>query len=176
MSKIIKINDKIIENNILFLDDVINSRMSTQIIAQLLYYDSISEVGKPIKMYINSPGGSVVDGFAIIDTMSHLKRDVHTIIIGECSSMAVLVSITGNKRFMYKHAEMMIHGISSYSNGYEKYADLIVRYKNASDITKTLQNYIYEHSIIKEKNIDWKVDNYFNANRAKKLKLIDYII
>jgi ATP-dependent Clp protease protease subunit len=87
--------DKLLDNRILFLSGPINSYISEVIKANLLYLDSISN--KDITLYINSPGGSIYDGFGILDTMEYIKSDIVTINTGLAASMSAVILCAGTK-------------------------------------------------------------------------------
>lgn len=99
-----------LKNREIFIFDVIEEELSKRVIQQLLYLDDKSH--DDITIWINSPGGCVHDGFAIIDTMNKIKSNVTTIINGSACSMAANISINGNKRFITKHSVWMAHDMS----------------------------------------------------------------
>ncbi len=93
-----------------FLEEGVNDALANQIIAIMLYLDS-DDPGKPIYLYINSPGGSVTAGLAIYDTMRHIKSEVVTICVGLAASMGAFLLCGGSKgkRLALPHARIMIH-------------------------------------------------------------------
>lgn len=95
---------------IIFLSQEVDDSIANQIVAAMLYLDS-EDPGKPISLYINSPGGSVTAGMAIYDTMQHIKSEVVTICVGLAASMGafLLASGTKGKRIALPHARIMIH-------------------------------------------------------------------
>ena len=95
-------NDKLLDNRIIFIKGEINEESSNDVISRLLYLDSLNN--DDISLYINSPGGSVNDGLAIIDTMRIIKSDVKTYCVGSSFSMAAVILCCGtkNKRFCLK--------------------------------------------------------------------------
>lgn len=94
-----------------------NSEACNVVVAELLYLNSIDE--RDITILINSPGGSVIDGLAVIDTMDYIKCDVSTTCVGMAASMGavLLASGTKGKRFMLPHSRVMIHQVSSFTSG-----------------------------------------------------------
>lgn len=99
------------DNRIVICDGEINDAMATVIIAQLLHLSSEND-SKPINMYINSPGGSVVAGMAIFDTMMNVKAPINTIGMGMCASMGAFLLSAGNltgKAISLPDTEIMIH-------------------------------------------------------------------
>ena len=105
------IDEELIKNRIVFLEGEINSTTSNELIKKILYLDSISK--EPISIYISSPGGSVLSGMAIIDTLSIIESKVKTVAIGLCASMATIILMNGDERYATKHSEIMIHDIFS---------------------------------------------------------------
>ena len=100
---------RLLKERIIFISGEINDSLANNVIASLLYLDSISH--DDICIYINSPGGSVSSGFAIYDTMQHVSSDVSTICVGMAASMGafLLSSGTKNKRYALPNADIMIH-------------------------------------------------------------------
>lgn len=101
---------RLLAERVIFLDEHIDPVPSSIVVAQLLFLEA-EDPNKDIFFYINSPGGSITDGFAIYDTMNHIKCDVSTICVGSCASMAafLLSSGTPGKRCILPNAEVMIH-------------------------------------------------------------------
>jgi len=105
--RVYDIYSRLLKDRIIILGCEITDDVANIIISQLLYLDSINN--EPIKLYINSPGGSVSAGFAIYDTINHIKSDVNTICMGIAASMAAFLLSSGNKRYALPNAEIMIH-------------------------------------------------------------------
>lgn len=103
------IYSRLLKDRIILLNGEITDTISNNIVAQLLYLDSINN--NDINLYINSPGGSITDGLAIFDTINLIKSDVSTICIGMCASMAAILLSSGKKgkRFCLENSEVMIH-------------------------------------------------------------------
>ena len=99
----------LLESRILFIGSEVNPEMANTIVSALLYLDSISH--EPIKLYINSPGGAVSAGYAIIDTMCMIESPVETVCVGMAASMAAVILASGEagSRSALEHAEVMIH-------------------------------------------------------------------
>ncbi|MES1902539.1 MAG: hypothetical protein MHPSP_001420 [Paramarteilia canceri] len=95
---------------IIFLDSKIDSKVSTLLISQLLLLQS-DNPNKVIKLYINSPGGSVYDGLGIYDTIQHIKCPVHTFCVGLAASMASILLASGEKghRYCLPNSKIMVH-------------------------------------------------------------------
>ena len=112
------IYSRLLKDRIIFLGDTINPVIASSVIAQLLFLASQDEK-KPIKLYINSPGGTVTDGLAIYDTMQHVKSPVSTICVGLASSMGALLLAGGEpgQRFALPNSEILIHQVLGGAHG-----------------------------------------------------------
>src|SRR4028119_97261 len=114
----INIYDRLYRERIIFLGRDVDDEIANQIIAVMLYLDS-EDPGKPIYLYINSPGGSVTAGMAIYDTMQHIKSEVVTICVGLAASMGsfLLAAGTKGKRVALPNSRIMIHQPSGGTRG-----------------------------------------------------------
>ena len=170
------ISSRLLRDRIIFVPEI-TSDTANLIVAQLLFLQS-EDSKTPIQMYINSPGGSITAGFAIIDTMNYVKPDIHTICMGVAASMGAVILSQGakGKRFALPNAEVMIHQASS---GVEGQASNIVI--KAEHIIK-LQNKLYKMMAqtsgkkISEIEKDADRDYWMNSEEAKTYGLIDEII
>jgi len=170
------IYSRLLEDRIIFVNGEINDQTANLVIAQLIYLEG-KDPDKDIMMYINSPGGSVVAGLAIYDTMNYIKCDVCTICVGMAASMAAVLLSSGakGKRFALPNSEIMIHqplgGFQGQASDIKIHADHIMKTK------KLLNKILAENSgadiEIIEKDTDR--DNYMSAEEAKKYGLIDKI-
>jgi ATP-dependent Clp protease protease subunit len=128
------IYSRLLKDRIIFLGTQIDDHVGSNIVAQLLFLDA--ENDNDITIYINSPGGYVSAGFAIIDTMNYIKSDVSTICIGNAASMGAMILSSGEKgkRFILENGEVMIHqplgGISGQASDIEITAKNIIKTKN----------------------------------------------
>ena len=167
---------KLFEARIIFLFSEITDDLSSSIIAQLIYLDSISH--EDITIYINSPGGSITAGFAIYDTMKYIKSDVRTICVGMAASMAsiLLASGTKGKRFALKNADVLIHQPLGGVQG--QASDIII----VADRIKMLRDktaHVLEEATGKDYDTimkDIERDNYLTSEQALDYHLIDEII
>jgi len=109
---------RLLRDRIIILNDEVNQYTAGLIVAQMLYLES-ENPDRDILFYVNSPGGSVTDGLAILDTMQFIKCDVSTVVMGSACSMGSLLASSGTpgKRLMLPHARHMIHQVSSGSRG-----------------------------------------------------------
>ena len=112
------IYSRLLKERVIFLGDEVNSATANIVVAQLLHL-AYEDPKKDIKLYINSPGGSVYDGLAIIDTMNYIEPDVQTIGIGLQASMGAMLLSCGakGKRYALPNARIMIHQPSSGTEG-----------------------------------------------------------
>jgi len=166
----------LLKNRIIFISGEINDHLSNIVISELLYLDSISN--DEINIYINSPGGSVTSGFAIIDTMNFIKSDVRTTCVGLAASMAAIILASGSigKRSSLPNSEIMIHqpltGVEGQATEIKIIADHVISIKNKiNKLLSKLTGQKYEK--IKK---DTERDYYLSAQDAKKYGLIDIII
>lgn len=105
----VSLSTLLLQSRIVFIGDTITPELSNTVVSALLYLDSQSH--EPIKLYINSPGGIVSAGFAIIDTMRTIESPVETVCVGMAASMAAVILACGEKgkRSMLQNSEVMIH-------------------------------------------------------------------
>ena len=164
-------------DRILFLGSEINEDVANIINAQLLYLNSIGE--DDIKMFINSPGGSVIDGLAIYDVMNFVTPDVSTYCMGMCASMgSILVSSgTKGKRFALPNSTVMIHQVSS-GTGYVQNSDLQIAAKQSQIWQNTLYKILAENTgkSFEEIEKDADRDHWFNAEESIEYGLIDELV
>ena len=128
------IYSRLLKDRIVFLGTAIDDGMANTIIAQLLFLEN-QDPDKDIKLYINSPGGSVTAGMAIYDTMQYIKPHVSTICVGMAASMASVLLAAGEKgkRFCLPNSEVMIHqvmgGTQGQASDIQIHAERIVKMK-----------------------------------------------
>ena len=167
-----RLNDRII-----MLHDEVNSATASVVVAQLLYLES-QDPTKDISLYINSPGGSVTDGFAIYDTMKYIKCDVSTICMGMAASMGAFLLSAGTKgkRLALPNSTIMIH---QPLGGYKgQTTDMEIHTKYMLD-TKSRLNQILAENTGKPLDIvknDTERDNFMTAQQALEYGLIDKVI
>ena len=168
---------RLLKDRIIFLDEEVNDVSAGLVVAQLLFLES-EDPDKDIKLYINSPGGSVTAGMAIYDTMQYVKCDVSTICIGMAASMGafLLSGGTKGKRYALPNAEIMIHQPSGGAQGQETEIRIV-----AEQILKTRNklNEILAANTGKDLEViarDTERDNYMTAAEAKEYGIIDEVI
>jgi ATP-dependent Clp protease protease subunit len=169
---------RLMYDKIIFLGSEINEDVANIINAQLLYLNSITDKGEDIKMFINSPGGSCIDGLAIYDVMNFIDPDVSTYCMGMCASMGSILVSSGakGKRFILPNGEVMIHQVRGGSQG--TFADMDIAVKHAGRIQETLYNILATNTgkSIEQIRLDADRDNWFNAQESVDYGLVDEII
>ena len=168
---------RLLDDNIIMLDGEVTDESASLCVAQLLYL-SAKDDAKDINMYINSPGGSVSAGLAIIDTMNLIPNDVNTIATGLAASMGAMILLSGTKgkRNALPHAEVMIHQPLGGAQG--QATDIAIR---ANHILRTRETLYSMMSDATGKDIDeiadaCERDNFLTAEEARDFGLIDHII
>ena len=171
------IYSRLLNDRIIFLGEDVNAHTANLVVAQLLFL-AHEDPKKDIKLYINSPGGSVYDGLAIIDTMNYIEPDVQTIGIGLQASMgAMLLSCgTKGKRFALPNARVMIHQPSSGTQG--KITDQEIMLKEGIFLKKRLAEILAKNTGKKVDQIIKDMDrvNWMSAEEAKDYGIIDEVI
>ena len=166
---------KMLDDRVIMLMTPVNNISMTSVISQLLYLNE-KDSKKPIHLYISSPGGSVLDGYGIIDTMNLIEAPVYTYTIGLAASMGALIFLNGTNRYMLPHSELMLHqplgGVSGQASDIEITANRIIKMKkDINEMIATRCNLALEEV---EKFTDR--DRYFSATEAIEYGLADEII
>lgn len=171
------IYSRLLKERVVFLGDQVTPETANIVIAQLLHL-AYEDPKKDIKLYINSPGGSVYDGLAIIDTMNYIEPDVQTIGIGLQASMGAMLLSSGTKgkRFALPNARIMIHQPSSGTEG--KITDQEIALKEGIYLKKVLIDMMAKNTSKTAKEIekDMDRDNWMSAEEAQKYGIIDEVI
>ena len=173
------IYSRLLKDRIIFLSEDVNHVTASLVIAQMLFLES-EDPDKEISFYINSPGGSITDGMAIVDTMNYIKCPVSTICIGLAASMGSVLLASGEKgkRFATPNSEILIHqplisgGLSGQTTEIKIHADHMV--KTREKLNKLLSERTGQSLEQIEK--DTERDHYMTAEEALKYGLIDEII
>ena len=171
------IYSRLLKDRIIMLGSQIDDNVANSIVSQLLFLQA-QDSEKDIYLYINSPGGSVTAGFAIYDTIQHIKPDVQTICIGMAASMGSFLLAAGakGKRFALPNAEVMIHQPLGGAQGQETEIEIA-----ANHILKTrekLNRILSERTgqSIEKIQKDTDRDNFLTAEEAKEYGLIDEVM
>jgi len=171
------IYSRLLKDRIIFVSGPINDAVANTIIAQLLFLES-EDPKKDVTLYINSPGGQIQSGLAIIDTMNHIKPQIATICIGMAASMGAIILSQGTKgkRFALPNSEVMIHqpltGIEGQASDIEITAKHILMLKDK--LYEILAKATGKSKPQIEKDGDR--DHWLSAEEAKKYGIIDKIL
>ncbi len=167
----------LLKERIIMLSDEVNDVTASLVVAQMLYLDSV-DPDKDIQLYINSPGGSVTSGFAIYDTMQHVKADVQTICVGMAASMGAFLLAAGakGKRFALPNSEIMIHQPLGGAQG--QVTDLKIRTEWYMKTKNKLNTILSERTGQPLEKIERDVerDFFMSAEEAKAYGLVDEIM
>jgi ATP-dependent Clp protease protease subunit len=167
---------RLLKERIIFLAGPIEDYTANLIIAQLLFLES-EDPKKDIQLYINSPGGSVTAGLAMLDTMNHIKPDVATVCVGMAASAAAIILAAGQKgkRYALPNAEVMIHQPWGGAQGQATDIEITARHIIA---TRARLNKILAKATgqtLEKIEKDVERDYFMSAEEAKKYGLIDEI-
>ena len=173
------IYSRLLNDRIVFLGEQIDDPVANTVIAQLLHLES-EDPDKDISLYINSPGGSVSAGLAILDTMNFIKCDVSTICIGLCASMASVLLANGEKgkRYALPNSEVLIHQpMGGAPNGTQE-TDMSIIADHMKKTRERLNKILADRTgkDIKTVSKDTERDNWLSALEAKKYGLIDEVL
>lgn len=171
------IYSRLLKDRIIMLGSAIDDDVANIIVAQILFLESQDKT-KDIKLYINSPGGSVTAGLAIYDTMQHVSCDVSTICIGMAASMGavLLAGGTKGKRLALPNSEIMIHqvlgGVEGQASDIKIRAERIMKTKD--QLNKILSKHTGQNMVTIEHDTDR--DNFMDPKQAMKYGLIDKVL
>lgn len=171
------IYSRLLKDRIIFIGTEVHDQMANSVIAQLLFLES-EDPEKDITIYINSPGGDVFSGLAIIDTMNYIKPDVSTICMGMAASMGAMLLAAGTKgkRYALPNAEVMIHQPLGGARG--QASDIEITAKHIIRIKDQLADMLVEGTGQSKEKIlqDMDRDYWMMASEAKKYGLVDKVI
>ncbi len=171
------IYSRLLKDRIIFLGTDVNEHTANLVVAQMLFLES-EDPKKDIKLYINSPGGSVYDAMAIYDTMQFVKNDIETVGIGiQASAAAFLLSSgTKGKRFLLNNSTVMVHQPSSGTRG--KVTDQEIDLRESLRVKKLLEEIMAKNTGQKVTKIheDMERDRWMTAQEAQKYGLVDKVI
>ena len=171
---------RLLKDRIIFLAEDVNATSASLVVAQLLFLES-EDPDREIHLYINSPGGSITDGMAIVDTINYIKCPVSTICVGLAASMGavLLASGTKGKRYATPNAEILIHqpligggGLQGQATEIKIHADHLVKTR------EKLNKFLSERTgkPLEQIEKDTERDNYMTAEQALEYGLIDGIM
>jgi ATP-dependent Clp protease protease subunit len=171
------IYSRLLEDRIVFLGTAIDDNVANAIMAQLLFLDKTGR-NQDIKMYINSPGGSVTAGLAIYDTMQLVEPDISTYCLGQAASMGavLLAGGTKGKRFALPHSRVMIHQPHGGMGGTA--LDMEIQVKEIMKMKKQLEHILATHAGRSDEELAkaCERDNFMSPAEAKEFGLIDHIV
>jgi len=175
--RVFDIYSRLLNERIIFLGEQVDEHTANIVVAQLIHLAYV-DPKKDIKLYINSPGGSVYDGMAIYDTMQYISPDVQTIGIGLQASMGAFLLSSGakGKRFVLPHSKVMIHQPSHGTKG--KVTDMEIDLKEGLAVKEMLAELFAKNTGQKLSKIktDMERDYWMTPEEAKKYGLVDEII
>lgn len=168
-----EIEEKLHKNRIIVIDTDVNDTMASEVMKRLLAMDDDGH--QPIKLYINSPGGSVTSGWQIIDTMNSIRSQVITINTGLCASMGAVILSSGSKRMSLPHARVMIHQVSSGTSG--KVFDMRAAFEETETVNRITMTELARNC---GKTYDeligmTNVDKWMSAEEAVEFGIVDEI-
>jgi ATP-dependent Clp protease protease subunit len=171
------IYSRLLKERIIFLGTEVDDTVANLVVAQLLFLES-EDPGKDIKLYINSPGGSVYAGLAMYDTMNAIKPDVSTICVGMAASMGAVLLSAGakGKRFALPNSKIMIHQGSAGFSGTP--SDIEITAREVLKSRQKLDEILAERTgkPVEEVHKDTDRDYWMSAGEAKDYGLIDSVI
>ncbi len=171
------IYSRLLKDRVIFLGSAIDDNVANLIIAQLLFLEA-EDPDKDIKLYINSPGGSITSGMAIYDTMQYIASDVSTICVGMAASMGAFLLAAGEvgKRYALTNSEIMIHQPSGGMQG--QATDIAIHTKRILHMRDALNHILAERTGQKLEKIatDTERDFFMSADEAKAYGLVDVVM
>ena len=171
------IYSRLLNDRIIFLGEQIDDHVANSVVAQLLHQEA-TDPDKDISLYINSPGGSVTAGLAILDTMNYIKCDVSTICLGECASMAAVLLSAGakGKRYVLPNSMVLIHQPSGGAQGQQTEIEIVADFMKKT--RERLNGILAANTGQSLETIqrDTERDNYMTAEEAVAYGLADKVI
>lgn len=172
------IYSRLLKDRIIMVQGPVEDTMANAIIAQLLFLDAQSN--SDIYMYINTPGGSVSAGLAIVDTMNFIKSDVQTIVMGVAASMGTIIASSGakGKRFMLPNAEYMIHQPMGGTGNGTQQTDMAIAAEHLLKTRQRLESILAQNSNqpLEKIHTDAERDNWLTAEQTLEYGFIDSIM
>ena len=173
------IYSRLLKDRIIMLTGQVEDNMDNSIIAQLLFLDA-QDPTKDIYLYVNTPGGSVSAGLAIVDTMNFIKADVQTIVMGTAASMGTIIASSGTKgkRFMLPNAEYLIHQPMGGTGGGTQQTDMAIAAEHLLKTRNKLEKILADNSgkTVKQIHKDAERDYWMSAEETLAYGFIDQIM
>ncbi len=173
------IYSRLLKDRIIMLTGPVEDNMANSVIAQLLFLDAQDNT-KDIYLYVNTPGGSVSAGLAIVDTMNFIKADVQTIVMGMAASMGTVIASSGTKgqRFMLPNAEYMIHQPMGGTGGGTQQTDMAIAAEHLLKTRHRLEKILAQNAgkTIKQIHKDAERDYWMSAEETLAYGFIDEIM
>ena len=173
------IYSRLLKDRIIMVQGQVEDTMANAIVAQLLFLDAQDNT-KDIYMYINTPGGSVSAGLAIVDTMNFIKSPVQTIVMGVAASMGTIIASSGTKgkRFMLPNAEYMIHQPMGGTGGGTQQTDMAIAAEHLLKTRNKLEQILDDNSgkTVKQVHKDAERDYWMTAEETLAYGFIDKIM
>lgn len=173
------IYSRLLKDRIIMLTGPVEDNMANSVIAQLLFLDAQDHT-KDIYLYVNTPGGSVSAGLAIVDTMNFIRADVQTIVMGMAASMGTVIASSGakGKRFMLPNAEYMIHQPMGGTGSGTQQTDMAIAAEHLLKTRQNLERILAKNSgqTIKKIHADAERDRWMTAEETLKYGFIDEIM
>jgi ATP-dependent Clp protease, protease subunit len=183
------IYSRLLKDRIIMLQGVVEDYMANLVVAQMLFLESQSP-DKPIKLYINSPGGSVTAGLAIYDTMQFVRCPVHTMVMGQAASMGSFLAQAGDagNRYVLPESRTMIHRVSSGTRGTSgsvhvqelQFEDAVRSMEESKRLNQRLTELYVKHNSVGKEYAElfetMKFDTFLSAKEAVNYGLADKVI
>ena len=173
------IYSRLLRDRVIFLGDEVNHHTANLIIAQMLFLEN-EDAAKDIVFYINSPGGSVYDGLAIVDTMNYVKCDIQTVGVGVQASFGAVLLSNGakGKRLLLPNSKVMIHQPWMSGKSQSSVTDLEITLKEAQDVKRRIVEILAKNTGQPKEKIEKDADRDFwmTADVAKQYGLVDKVI
>ena len=173
------IYSRLLKDRIIMLTGPVEDNMANSVIAQLLFLDAQDNT-KDIYLYVNTPGGSVSAGLAIVDTMNFIKSDVQTIVMGVAASMGTIIASSGakGKRFMLPNVEYLIHQPMGGAGSGTQQTDMAIVAEHLLRTRNTLEKILAENSgkSVEQIHKDAERDYWMSAQETLEYGFIDEIM
>lgn len=169
---VIDVFSKLIQNRIIFIDGVIDDEFASEIVAQLLYLDSVSH--DEISIYINSPGGQVNAGLAIYDFGKLVKSSIKTVCVGVAASMGAILMLLGEKRLCTKHSRIMFHQPSGGVLGTS--SEIKIYFDEIESLKQDLYSIIKERTLITNPEELYSQDKWYNSKQCLEYGIVTEIL